>query len=308
MNMDSYFTQSLELHLFFARIMKEHALFLQTGFQMINKEQIRKAGWFYRQFEDLLREVVKTADGMVPGKFLESQEAVTDFTFFAERKTSQLTGVDIDSQITNHELKMKSDFCSRNVQKMHRKVRKINRMALQLLDGLIAFKEQLYREAIQCRIFTANYPLLIQHITREAKLYRSFVGKLEKNRQLCEEDIRETELFWNRIMMEHAFFIRGLLDPTEGELIDTADQFAGEYKRLLEEANKKNCETMKDMTGKSLELTRRYRDFKTEGTKGITECQIQSMILPLLADHVLREANHYLRLLEEQKGKTYGTM
>ena len=26
-------------------------------------------------------------------------------------------------------------------------------------------------------------------------------------------------------------------------------------------------------------------------------CQIRSVILPLLADHVLREANHYLRLL-----------
>ncbi len=297
--MDYYFIQSLELHLFFARIMKEHALFLQTGFQMKNAKRIQKAGWFYKQFEDLLREAVKTADGLVSRKFLESQEIVTDFTFFAERKTSQLTGAAIDSQITKHELKMQSDFGSWDVPRLHRKIGKINRRALQLLDGLIAFKEQLYREVTQCRVFTANYPLLIQHITREAKLYRSFIRKLEKNRQICEEDIRETELFWNRIMMEHAFFIRGLLDPTEGELIDTADQFAGEYKRLLEEAGKKNCETMKDMKGKTLELTKRYRDFKTAGTKGITECQIQSIILPLLADHVLREANHYLRLLKD---------
>ena len=27
-------------------------------------------------------------------------------------------------------------------------------------------------------------------------------------------------------------------------------------------------------------------------------CKIDSIILPLLADHVLREANHYIRLLE----------
>ena len=32
--------------------------------------------------------------------------------------------------------------------------------------------------------------------------------------------------------------------------------------------------------------------------KGILECKIQGLILPLLADHVLREANHYLRLLD----------
>lgn len=41
------------------------------------------------------------------------------------------------------------------------------------------------------------------------------------------DNIRETELFWNQIMMEHALFIRGLLDPTECELLETADMFAG---------------------------------------------------------------------------------
>ena len=30
----------------------------------------------------------------------------------------------------------------------------------------------------------------------------------------------------------------------------------------------------------------------------IERCKIRSLILPLLADHVLREANHYIRLLE----------
>ena len=40
-------------------------------------------------------------------------------------------------------------------------------------------------------------------------------------------------------------------------------------------------------------------DFKAAGAKGITGCDIRSIILPLLADHVLREANHYLRLLKK---------
>ncbi len=43
----------------------------------------------------------------------------------------------------------------------------------------------------------------------------------------------------------------------------------------------------------------RYREFKEAGTNGIIRCEISSIILPLLADHVLREANHYLRILQE---------
>ena len=47
----------------------------------------------------------------------------------------------------------------------------------------------------------------------------------------------EMHLFFGRIMKEHALFIRGLLDPTECELVETADTFAGDHFRLLEEAN-----------------------------------------------------------------------
>lgn len=299
--MKDFFQQSVELHLFFARIMKEHALFLQTGFQMTNMEQVHRAQWFRNQFEELLREVVKVSHGEVSERILESGEVVTDFTFFAERKTSRLTGVSIDSRITRDEQRMKSkSHNSCNMKQRNRKVCEINRRALNLLDGLIAFKEHLYREVTQCGLFTANYPLLIQHITREARLYRSFVRKLERKGKICQEDMQKTELFWNQIMMEHALFIRGLLDPTEEKLIDTADQFAKEYCHLLEEAEKKNCEIIKENVGKTIEITEKYRDFKEAGTKGITECQIQSVILPLLADHVLREANHYLRLLKEK--------
>lgn len=38
--------------------------------------------------------------------------------------------------------------------------------------------------------------------------------------------------------------------------------------------------------------------FLEAGTVGIDECKIQSIILPLLADHVLRKANHYVRILK----------
>ena len=50
--------------------------------------------------------------------------------------------------------------------------------------------------------------------------------------------------------------------------------------------------------GNSLALTKKFRDFKRAGVEGIDSCEIRSIILPLLADHVLREANHYIRLLE----------
>ena len=48
----------------------------------------------------------------------------------------------------------------------------------------------------------------------------------------------------------------------------------------------------------SLCATEEIRSFKTKATEGLLACRIKSIIPPLLADHVLREANHYLRLMK----------
>lgn len=295
----NYVRASLELHIFFARIMKEHALFLQAGFMPISNDYICEAQWYKGEFEKILSDTVRLSNSMINPEMLESGEIVTPYTFGAERKTSELTGIIIDTNITIQELNLQSNSQSYMIPNLTEYIRYINNRALQLLDGFIDFKERILTNVLSCNIFTANYPLLLEHIIREAKLYRQYVAMLQNGQNITDEDMKQVELFWNQIMMEHALFIRGLLDPTEEKLINTADNFAKEYKQLLQEARNMTDETIKSVTNKTIEETIKYRDFKKAGTEGISGCQIRSIILPLLADHVLREANHYLRILRE---------
>lgn len=296
--MSGYVISSLELHLFFARIMKEHALFLLAGFPEKEERYRKRADHFREEFENLLEEVVEISNGRVGEDVLRSGEVVTQFTQTAECQTQRLSGIPINSRITQAEERLRSG-CERSVdrEQIHQ-IRRLNRRAIELLNGLIAFKEEILREVNSCRLYTTNYPLLIEHILREARLYRQFLMSLERNGRIAVQDMRTVEIFWNQIMMEHAQFIRGLLDPTECELIETADGFAKDYCQLLEEAREKDGRAMESLTKQTLRTTEKYRDFKAAGTAGITECGIRSIILPLLADHVLREANHYLRILE----------
>ncbi len=73
-----------------------------------------------------------------------------------------------------------------------------------------------------------------------------------------------------------------------------------EYERLLAACHQAYDQTINQA---SLEETRRLKEYKTAATKGLVECEIRSIILPLLADHVLREANHYIRLLSWENKK-----
>ena len=296
--MRDYVKTSLELHLFFARIMKEHAIFLQAGFMPKNTEYIQEAMLYKRQFEKLLSDTVSLSNCVIGDKVLVSGEIVTRFTYGAERKTEELTGITIDSNITLQELKLTSDNYY-GMSDITQYVCYLNNTAITLLDGLISLKERLLRNILCCRIFTANYPLLIEHILREAKLYRQYVVMLQRGENINSLNMKQVELFWNQIMMEHALFIRGLLDPTENDLIITADSFAKDYQKLIEEAKNMTDETIRSVTDKTIAETQKYIEFKTAGTEGIKECEIRSIILPLLADHVLREANHYFRILQD---------
>lgn len=295
----NYVSLSLETHLFFGRIMKEHSLFLMAGFPAKNTEYIEKADWFRGQFEDFLCDVVSFSNNRIGKCVLNSGEIVTEFTLGAEHKTCFLTGVEIDTRITEEEKKLCAGDMRVESRETIMMIRQFNQRALKLINGLIEFKEKIICDVAECRLFTFNYPLLIEHILREAKMYRSLIIELERRGTLSGQNLLNMEIFWNQIMMEHALFIRGLLDPCEETLIDAADGFAKDYCKLLEEARKKDCMVTDDLLSRTIRETEKYRDFKAAGTKGISECEIAGLILPLLADHVLREANHYLRLLEE---------
>lgn len=130
--MGNYAVLSLETHLFFGRIMKEHALFLQAGFVCVDTSWIERADWFRRQFESLLRDTVQMSNRRVNRDILSSGELVTEFTIPAERFTQQLSGVMIDSSISREEQNLFPGIRVRADRELVRAVNELNRRARNL--------------------------------------------------------------------------------------------------------------------------------------------------------------------------------
>ena len=292
MTQNDYVRLSLELHLFFDRIMKEHSFFLETAFMEKDKDLKRIAGDFQKDFSTILDRIVNLSNNNISQNFLKADEMITDNTLEAETKTSNLSGIEIDSNITRKQIKLKSGMINVNGMLVN-SISAINRKTLPLIQNLIRFKTNILNNVLSCKIYTTNYPLLINHIINEAKMYYNLLSKIEKKEPFDRNYIYEQELFWNNIMKEHAEFIRGLLDPTEKELIIEANKYAKEYEAIIEQFNN----YQNNLKNISLNETINFRNFKIAGEEGILDCKIKSIIVPLLADHVLREANHFIRIL-----------
>lgn len=101
-----FIRQSLELHLFFARIMKEHSFFLQIGFTQKDSILIQQANTFRLEFDRFLADVIALSNGVVSQSVLESGEIITPYTTKAEMASTYFTGVVIPTCLTEAEARL----------------------------------------------------------------------------------------------------------------------------------------------------------------------------------------------------------
>lgn len=303
MKIENNITRTIDLHLFFMRIMKEHMLFIEAAFTPKNFGMQETASKLREQASAFLSKVVSVANGIVSAEALNSGEIATKYTLDAEGATSYYTKIPIDTKITAMERALAP---GRNITNSINEtvINNLNNEAYGIVSDIINYKTALLDQVLKCSLFTLNYPLLIDHILREAKHYLEAIVELQNpNQILNKNELIKEEIFWNNIMAEHSKFIRGLLDPTEEELLRLSNKFANSFDELTVEAKKadNNMYALAGVTTKSLNETEKIKGFKEQGTSGILNCKIKSIILPLLADHVLREANHYIKLLKSYK-------
>lgn len=301
-----YIKMSMELNLFFLRIMKEHIIFVAASLTPKNSALVQQGLQLEQQFNSLLGEAIAMANGVISPEAIRSGELVTPFTLKAEMVTQNLTGIPIDTRLTQAEAALTPGAGIGVNPVLLQNVSMLNNNAINLVTTLIGVKQQILDEVKACRMFTFLYPTLLEHVTQEAKMYLRMLQKLQRGEGV--DGLREIggqEVFWDHIMGNHATFIRGLLDPSEEALFHKANDFAKEFRELTRrvQAAMERLMTLQRVTEESFDATRRIRDFKAQGTQGALECKIESIIIPLLNDHVLREANYYLRLLTLFRGE-----
>lgn len=287
-----YTQSSLELHLFFLRIMKEHALFLSVGFESVNHDFFQGSLRFKQQFEQLLARSIKLGNNRIRPELLNSCELVTGCTLTAEQQTEKLTGIPIQQKLTHFEEAMKASCSAEFPIELSQDVKQLNQQVLILLNGFIRFQETILEHVKCCRMFLTLYPSVLSHLLQESLDYREQLMTLDHESCKGTACGRANESFWNQRMMEHALTYRGMLDPMENKEIVKSNTFAEIYADLLDLGSASQYHTLTE--------TEKFRDFNQTLTVGLTECELKSVLLPLLADHMLRETNHVLRLLRQQ--------
>ncbi|HHU29786.1 MAG TPA: DUF2935 domain-containing protein [Firmicutes bacterium] len=208
------------------------------------------------------------------------------------------------------ELAAEAEALQEKFQQLLKRLNKTNKLGRELLEDLIkavreiiAYKAKVLSEIIQCKKMPgSNYPLLLDHIRREAERFLNLLTLPVPEDPLTL--LLQQEVFWLRIMKEHIEFIIHLLDPSERQLLNQAEMFRRTFSRLLATARDlesmaevapMNFNTVVRFTGEVIDNTIQLRNFKGAAFELAELCKLLGIVAtPLLLDHVRREADKFL--------------
>jgi hypothetical protein len=172
---------------------------------------------------------------------------------------------------------------------------------------LLVFKRCILHLLLECRLCGGClYPLFIDHLSREASYFLKLLAKCRSGGMACQVDAIVSEnVFWTRITTEHFRFVRDLLDPTERSLVAESAALGGKFDQLGLQA--RDIASMLWHYRPTNELIRFQKDLHCEAEAArqfvaaagglVSRCAASSIIQPLLADHICREADHFLEVL-----------
>lgn len=188
-----------------------------------------------------------------------------------------------------------------------RQIQAFNNEVYQAAVAIWSYKRKVLGLTLRCEIRTNNFPLLVDHVSREAAYFANRLKELNEGKLAPQPDtIIQENLFFLKIMADHAKFIGHLLDPSERKLVDQAKEFSHDFDQLVFQAvdldsmrpQSETVPILDQFLDQNKVSVTSLRDFKKTARDLIEACRIKSNIHPLLADQTFREAERFLEIID----------
>lgn len=282
MTNEAYNIMSAATYLFWSRIMKEHAIFIESSLPPPQSRLAVQAKQYHNQFSQLFRKVIFLSNGVLSEEILASGQFLTDFTEIAERDFEKFFGVTANLPLTVSEQHIKpfrADIAGSR--QLREQFSEIGGQLLRETEAFVPFQEDMLSRRISCKLFFGLYPSALDHLMKEAKRFIVEIKAIES------ADTAQSDSFisfWNQGMSEHAKSLRGELDWTEDNEILAANNYAEAFDKLVSAAPNRM---------KSLEYNTKFAEYARSVTQEFIGCKLLGIMSGLYCDHLLREVNHF---------------
>lgn len=288
-----FIRRSLEENRFWLRIMKEHALFLSEGFNRRDNDLIAEANKFFRLFDQLLQQAQAFRSPSEEEIFRFNRRVIRNVNDLRNFKQEVLIKI-IRCQISGFNLPLLVDHIRREAEYFITVLTKLN----QGIDEPLA--AEIVRENIFWLRIMADHSRFIEHLLdpSERRLIRQTQAFAREFDQLLAQ-ARDLDSMVEGVSPVLVVVGGHFLDkPTIIRLREDEEQ-EREFRRVL----RRPPPVLQRFNQEAIGAATDIRDFKATATVLLRQCRVLSVINPLLADHVTREAEKFLSILNQLEGR-----
>lgn len=270
------------------------ALIAGTGVTLISmskrKQVARKAVSSISQSKDVAQQRRSIGDTRYKTVSVSREVAVEETNFWARQLSEHALFLHLG--IEDAPLKQRGLALHKEFERFRKEFNNRPEMVAQVLPlakKLRAYKVEVLNTLNSGKWIGWIFPLFARHITLELDY---FIDKLNGIKYTDQDEIA----FWNTINGEHASFAAHLLDPEERDLFLKGDALSQKFAKVVGSED----EMMRQI---SLTHAKELDEYNTSARTAQQNNQLKSIIHPVLLDHVIREGQRSIRMLDTLQDK-----
>ena len=248
-----------------------------------------------RKYQDLFKKILSFSNNKVSKEFINSNVLYTPYTKDLELNTIKYFDIGLDLSITLECLKLTpGNIALEDLTEIDKYMEEL----LGLLEGSTNILNNIDIYIKEKNMFLMIYPLVVEHIINENNILKDTLERLLKQVGSDPTYVYTLEYYYTSFLKEHSLLIRNLINPLKDKEVETSNKYYNLYNILLNDFNNEvSPYSLDSIYNKCINITNSFKSFLDETINITIKNPSNFMIVPIILDHILREANSYINNL-----------
>ncbi len=299
---EEFYIQSLRDHLYYLRGIKSFCLTIALSFYKNNEKYINIAADFEKRSSSLISIALSYTNGFISREALLNQIYVTDYTLLCEQLTEKLFSINIDTSITEEELKLKEGINQNINDELLDKIKILNQMALTYAKNFKDFCNEIRTKLDNNELFSFSYSDFFSYLFDEVDTYISDLERIIAMESFSPIYAVGYEYKFATTLQKTARFIRDWADVSKKEIYDIATYYVNSFGEIIDSYLKASIspdvqEKLSDITNN---LLIDYQNFIKDILKRLIDKELYFITPSISIDNIYTSVNFYKFILDKE--------
>ena len=241
---EEFYIQSLRDHLYYLRTIKDFCVTIELSFYKNNEDYINTVKSFEKKSTELIKTALDYTNGLVSKEAIEKEIYVSEYTLPCEKITEKLFGINLDTAITEEELKLIEGINPNINDNLISNINELNKNALTFAKNFKDLCNEIRTKMNNNNLFSFLYIDFFNYLFDEVNTYINDLERIMLMESFSPIYAASYEYNFATTLQKTARFIRDWVDVSRKDIYDVATYYVNSFGTIIDSYLKANISPM----------------------------------------------------------------